>query len=176
MKKVLTMSLALLLLALGWTTPSQAKTVYIQPNAWAADNAVISLWVWADGSDGSWATLTSVDYGIYKAELGDAINRMIITRGSAGYTWESNNGKGLWNKTGTIEIADGNVGKLFALSTTQVVQSTTEVTISDYTEPQVVANGVVAFFVDPNLLYHKQQLNILFLKNHFPLNILHLSY
>lgn len=132
MKKIKFLLVTLVALLAGVNSVA-GKTVYIQPNAWAADNAVISLWVWAEGSDGSWATLSTVEDGVYKAELGDAINRMIITRGSAGNTFESS--AGFWNQTGTIEITDANVGKLFALSTTEVVNGTTDVTVSDYTEP-----------------------------------------
>ena len=132
MKKIRFLLVTLVALLAGVNSVA-AKTVYIQPNAWAADNAVISLWVWAEGSDGSWATLSTVEDGVYKAELGDAINRMIITRGSAGNTFEKS--AGFWNQTGTIEITDANVGKLFALSTTGVEDGTTDVTVSDYTEP-----------------------------------------
>ena len=145
MKKIRLLFLTLVALIAG-AASSSAKTVYIQPNAWANDNAVISLWVWADDSDGSWATLTSPEDGIYKAELGESINRMIITRGSEGDTWTKAEGdtQGYWNQTGTIEIADENVGKLFALSTTTVVDGTTDVTISEYSEP--VAAGYTCDF------------------------------
>ena len=145
MKKIRLLFLTLVAL-IGGVASSSAKTVYIQPNAWANDNAVISLWVWADGSEGSWATLTSPEDGIYKAELEESINRMIITRGSVGNTWTKAEGdtQGYWNQTGTIEIADANVGKLFALSTITVVDGTTDVTISEYSEP--VAAGYTCDF------------------------------
>lgn len=125
MKRLLTIktTLVLLVLALGWSASSQARTVYLQPNTWTTDNAVVSLWIWTDGSDGSWATLTAVEDGIYKAEFDDAINRMIVARGTEDNRWA-------YNQTDNIDISEVD-GKLFNMGDIAAKAYTTE----DYTEP-----------------------------------------
>ena len=45
MKKIRFLILALVGL-LGGVVSASGKTVYIQPNAWANDNAILSLWTW----------------------------------------------------------------------------------------------------------------------------------
>ena len=129
MKKIRFLMLTLVALIAG-AVSSSAKTVYIQPNAWANDNAVVSLWVWVDGNDGSWATLTSVEDGIYKATIdNEDINRMKIARGTAENLWQ-------FNETGVIDISDYD-GKLFSIDANSWSGITvgSGITVSDYTEP-----------------------------------------
>lgn len=107
MKKLLTMSLMLMLLALGWTTGLQAKTVYIQPGEWTANNTQISLWIWAGDGEGSWfdkSTFTTVEDGVLKAEFADEIDHMIVVQGNN--EWGG-------TQTGNLEIADGKIYKLY---------------------------------------------------------------
>ena len=99
MKKVLTMSLALLLLALGWTTPSQAKTVYLKPNAnWLQSNARFALNMFG-GSGAEWADFTLVDAAnnIYKATFDDNRESMIFVRMDPATT--ENNWTNKWNQS-----------------------------------------------------------------------------
>lgn len=130
MKKIRFLILALVGL-LGGVVSASGKTVYIQPNAWANDNAILSLWTWTVDNDvnsnEAWATLTEVQYenGILKAELDDAINRMILVRGTAANSWDDK-----WNQTGDIDISDAD-GKLFVMG--DIAAGTYDV--ADYTEP-----------------------------------------
>lgn len=130
MKKIRFLILALVGL-LGGVVSASGKTVYIQPNAWANDNAILSLWTWKVdnevNSNEAWATLTEVQYenGILKAELDDAVNRMILVRGTAANSWD-----GKWNQTGDIDISDAD-GKLFVMG--DIAACTYDV--ADYTEP-----------------------------------------
>lgn len=130
MKKIRFLILALVGL-LGGVVSASGKTVYIQPNAWANDNAILSLWTWTVDNDvnsnEAWATLTEVQYenGILKAELDDAINRMILVRGTAANSWDDK-----WNQTGDIDISDAD-GKLFVMG--DIADGTYDV--ADYTEP-----------------------------------------
>lgn len=132
MKKIRFLILALVGL-LGGVVSASGKTVYIQPNEWAKDNAILSLWTWTVANDVSsneaWATLTEVQYenGILKAELDDAINRMILVRGTAANSWDDND---KWNQTGDIDISDAD-GKLFVMG--DIAGGTYDV--ADYTEP-----------------------------------------
>lgn len=130
MKKIRFLILALVGL-LGGVVSASGKTVYIQPNAWANDNAILSLWTWTADNDvnlnEAWATLTEVQYenGILKAELDDAINRMILVRGTAANSWDDK-----WNQTGDIDISDAD-GKLFVMG--DIADGTYDVAV--YTEP-----------------------------------------
>ena len=130
MKKIRFLILALVGL-LGGVVSASGKTVYIQPNAWANDNAILSLWTWTVdnevNSNEAWATLTEVQYenGILKAELDDAINRMILVRGTAANSWDDK-----WNQTGDIDISEAD-GKLFVMG--DIAAGTYDV--ADYTEP-----------------------------------------
>ena len=103
MKRIRFLLLTLVALLAG-INASATKTVYIQPNGWTADNAVISLWIWTDGSDGSWATVTKGAAGMYTATFDDAINRMIVTRGKVGNTWTEGENN-MWNKTANINLS-----------------------------------------------------------------------
>ena len=103
MKRIRFLLLTLVALLAG-INASATKTVYIQPNGWTADNAVISLWIWTDGSDGSWATVTKGAAGMYTATFDDAINRMIVTRGKVGNTWTEDENN-MWNKTADINLS-----------------------------------------------------------------------
>lgn len=99
MKKIRLLFLTLVAL-IGAVSASASKTVYIQPNGWTADNAKLSLWIWTDGSDGSWATLNEGAGGYLTATFDDAINRMIFVRGSAANDWDAK-----WNQTGNIDLS-----------------------------------------------------------------------
>lgn len=130
MKKIRFLILALVGL-LGGVVSASGKTVYIQPNTWANDNAILSLWTWTVdnnvSSNEAWATLTEVQYenGILKAELDDAINRMILVRGTTANSWDDK-----WNQTGDIDISDAD-GKLLVMG--DIAAGTYDV--ADYTEP-----------------------------------------
>ena len=137
--KFLLLTLAALL---GTVTASASKTVYIQPNDWANDNAVISLWVWGGTNTGSWwtedNTLTEVESGIFKATLDDEITSMKITRGKVGNTWESGD-EAKWNESGDITIEAGKLYKANGYDNNTMVY-----TVEDYTEP--VAAGYTCDF------------------------------
>ena len=67
MKKIRFLILALVGL-LGGVVSASGKTVYIKPNEWAKDNAIISLNVWVNGTGGNiWTTLTEVEEQISAA-------------------------------------------------------------------------------------------------------------
>ena len=127
MKKIRFLLLALVALV-GGLSASATKTVYIQPNAWSS-NAVVSLWIWTDGSDGSWATLTEVEDGIYKASFDDAINRMKIARGTSENLWQ-------YNETDAIDVSKYN-GELFSIDANSWtgINVNSGITVSAYTEP-----------------------------------------
>lgn len=124
MKKIRFLLVTLVALLAGVSSVA-AKTVYIQPNDWAKDGAVISLWVWGDGIDGSWATLSVVEEGIYKAALDDGITTMHVVRGSVGNSWADGE---KWNESGDIPATDG---KLVVMGDIAAGTYTTQ----DYTEP-----------------------------------------
>lgn len=123
MKKIRFLLLTLVALLAG--VSAQGKTVYIQPNDWAKEGAVISLWAWGESVDGSWATLTVVEEGIYKAVLDDAITTMHVVRGSVGNSWAEGE---KWNESGDIPATDG---KLVVMG--DIAAGT--YTVQDYTEP-----------------------------------------
>ena len=145
-----------MLLALGWTTPSQAKTVYLKPNAnWLQSNARFALYMFG-GSGTEWADFTLVDAAnnIYKATFDDNRESMIFVRMNPATT--ENNWNNKWNQSGDL-AAPANDNELYTLADGQSDGATVGngLTItSNYTEPQpqvvaqVVASGVVAFGVD----------------------------
>ena len=138
MKKIRLLFLTLVAL-LGTVTASASKTVYIQPNDWTNDDAVISLWIWGDGVDGSWATLSTVEEGILKATFDDAITGMIVARGSVGNTLEES--AGMYNKTADLAVESG---KLYSITGWSGAAVGNGITLSDYTEP--VAAGYTVDF------------------------------
>lgn len=110
--------------------PSQAKTVYIQPGEWTANNTVISLWIWVGDGQGSWfdkSTFTTVEDGVLKAEFADEIDHMIVVQGDNAW-----GGK----QTGNLNIVDGKIYKLYdydgEMSGIYVGHGVVE---EDYTEP-----------------------------------------
>ena len=124
---------------LGGVTSAVGKTVYIQPNDWTNDNAVISLNVWVDGSGGNtWATLTEVATGILKATFDDSFNKMAIVRGKNANVWKDDGG---WNQSADLDIVDG---KLYSISGWDGAAVDNGITLSDYTEP--VAAGYTVDF------------------------------
>ncbi len=133
MKKIRFLILALVGL-LGGVVSASGKTVYIQPNAWANDNAIISLNVWVNGTGGNiWTTLTEVEDGILKATFDDSFNKMAIMRGPEANKW---NNEGAWNQTADMDIEDGKLYKLYdydgQMSGIYVGHG---VVVEDYTEP-----------------------------------------
>ena len=116
-----------------------AKTVYIQPNDWTNDGAVISLNVYVDGSGGNtWVTLTEVETGILKATFDDSFDKMIIVRGSAADDWDAK-----YNQSANLGIVDG---KLYSINSGSWDGADVDsgITLSDYTEP--VAAGYIVDF------------------------------
>lgn len=99
MKKIRLLFLTLVAL-IGAVSASASKTVYIQPNGWTVDNAKLSLWIWQEGSDGSWATLNEGAGGCLTATFDDNINRMIFVRGSAANDWDAK-----YNQTANIDLS-----------------------------------------------------------------------
>lgn len=126
MKKIRFLLVTLVALLAGVSSVA-GKTVYIQPNDWTKDGAVISLWVWGDGIDGSWATLTTVEEGILKATFSDDITTMHVVRGSTGNDFSTK-----YNESG--DIAPEN-GKLYSISGWDGCTVGSGITVSDYTEP-----------------------------------------
>ena len=113
MKKIRLLFLTLVAL-LGTVNAAASKTVYIQPGNWANDNAVISLNVWGDGEN-TWADLTEVETGIFKATVGDGKTTMAVVRAKQGYgnTWKNDDQTNVWNQTGDITFTDGKLYKLY---------------------------------------------------------------
>lgn len=143
MKKIRFLILALVGL-LGGVVSASGKTVYIQPNAWANDNAIISLNVWVNGTGGNiWTTLTEVEDGILKATFDDSFNKMAIMRGPEANKW---NNEGAWNQTADMDIEDGKLYKLYdydgQMSGIYIGHG---VVVEDYTEPAPAAGYLVDF-------------------------------
>ena len=131
------MSLVLLLLALGWTVPTQAKTVYFQPSSnWLQAGARFALYTYGIG-DPSWFDLAVVDAdnNIYKATFDNNQPSMIFVRLN-GDTSE-NNWTNKWNQTGDLTIPE-NDNELYTLADGQwdgaTVGNGLSIT-SNYTEP-----------------------------------------
>lgn len=135
MKKIRFLLLTLVALLAG--VSAQGKTVYIQPNDWANDDAVISLNVWVDGSGGNiWVTLTEVETGILKATFDDSFDKMAILRANEGYgnKWKSEDSENVWNQSGDITITDGCLYSINSGSWDGAAPDN-GITVSDYTEP-----------------------------------------
>ncbi len=134
MKKIRFLLLALVALV-GGLNASATKTVYIQPNSWTDNNTQISVWAWTQGegtqtSNSDWATLTAVPYetGIFKAELDDAINSMLVKQG--GQSWEGE------AQTANLTIEDGKLYKLYDCSgSLNGISTNCGVVVESYTEP-----------------------------------------
>lgn len=136
MKKIKFLLVTLVALLAGVSSVA-AKTVYIQPNDWTNDGAVISLNVWVDGSGGNtWATLTEVETGILKATFDDSFDKMAILRANSGYgnKWKSEDDTNVWNQSADIDIVDG---KLYSINSGSWNNAAvgSGITVSDYTEP-----------------------------------------
>lgn len=122
----------LTLVALLGTVSASGKTVYIQPNDWLNDNAVISVNVWVDGSGGNtWVTLNEVETGILKATFDDSFDKMAIIRGPYANQWKSEGG---WNQSADLDVVDG---KLYSINSGSWDGAAVNngITLSDYTEP-----------------------------------------
>ncbi len=122
----------LTLVALLGTVSASGKTVYIQPNDWLNDNAVISVNVWVDGSGGNtWVTLNEVETGILKATFDDSFDKMAIIRGPYANQWKSGGG---WNQSADLDVVDG---KLYSINSGSWDGAAVNngITLSDYTEP-----------------------------------------
>ena len=149
MKKLLTMSLALLLLALGWTVPTKATNVYFQPNSnWQLDGARFALYMFTGSEASAWTDFAVVDAGnnIYKATFDDSYSSMIICRMDPNNL--NNNWDNKWNQTNDLNgpAADK---LLYILAEGQWDGASVGnglTIIEDYAEP--VASGVVAFLVE----------------------------
>lgn len=138
MKKIRLLFLTLVAL-IGAVSASASKTVYIQPNGWTADNAKLSLWIWQDGSDGSWATLNEGAGGCLTATFDDNINRMIFVRGSAANDWDAK-----YNQTANIDLStatsdffymervDNNINVGNGITNAYVVNFNTAITTSNH--------------------------------------------
>lgn len=103
MKRLLSFkaTLVLLLLALGWTMPSQAKTVYLKPTSWVADGARFALYMFG-GASNAWANFELVDAtnNIYKATFDDSQTNMIFCRMNGSSTeniWDNR-----WNQSDNL--------------------------------------------------------------------------
>lgn len=131
MKKIRFLLVTLVALLAGVNSVA-GKTVYIQPNDWTNDGAVISLNVWVGGSGGNtWATLTEVETGILKATFDDSFDKMAILRGTTANQWKTD---GAWNQSADIDIVDG---KLYSINSGSWDGAAvgSGITLSDYTEP-----------------------------------------
>lgn len=147
MKKIRLLFLTLVAL-IGAVSASASKTVYIQPNAWSNDGAVISLWIWGGSNAGSWWTesnsLTEVESGIFKATFDDEITSMKITRGKVGNTWTAGN-DAKWNESGNITFTSGKLYKLYDYdSSMDGIYVGHGIVEEDYSEP-VLAGYTVDF-------------------------------
>lgn len=104
MKKFMTMSLALLLLALGWTVPTQAKTVYFKPgSSWLQDGARFALYMFTGTDASAWTDFAVVDAEnhIYKATFDDSKTNMILCRMNPSTT--ENNWDNKWNQSADLD-------------------------------------------------------------------------
>ena len=148
------MSLALLLLALGWTTPSQAKTVYFQPNSnWQTDGARFALYMFGGAND-AWTDFAEVDAvnHIYKATFDDSQTNMIFCRMNGSSTeniWDNR-----WNQSDNLAaptadnllytITEGRWGKDSGGNENGKIADGDGLTTEAYTEP--VAAGYTVDF------------------------------
>lgn len=89
-------------MALGWTQTASAKTVYLQPNQWTADNARLALYYWGNDGNG-WSEFSPVAGGIYIASFDDATysDGMIIVRLDPNQEigWDAK-----WNQTANLAV------------------------------------------------------------------------
>ncbi len=132
MKRILSMmSLALMLLAFGWAQQAQAKTVYLQPNDWANDNARLALYAWGEGDgNDAWAEFTAVGTsGIYAATFDDATysSGMIFVRMDPAQAmgWDAK-----WNQSGNLAVPAAD-NQLYSLSGWEGITEGNGVTVSD---------------------------------------------
>ncbi|MBR4389230.1 MAG: hypothetical protein IKT00_08650 [Prevotella sp.] len=109
MKKILSvMSLALMLLALGWAQTASAKTVYLQPNSnWTQDGARFALYVFSNEAN-TWIDMTAVgESGVYSASFDDTTYpKMIFVRMNGGTT--ENNWDNMWNQSNDLDAPTEN--------------------------------------------------------------------
>ena len=98
MKKYFMMLVAAMLML-----PLSAKTIYLTPGDWKADNAVFFAHSW--GSGDSDVQLSQLSGTIYSAEIPDGNNSIIFVRmpnGSTSLDWNKK-----WNQTGDLTIPTG---------------------------------------------------------------------
>ena len=155
MKRLLSFkaTLVLLLLALGWTMPSQAKTVYLKPTSWVADGARFALYMYGGASD-AWANFELVDAtnNIYKATFDDSQTNMIFCRMNGSSTeniWDNR-----WNQSDNLAaptadnllytITEGRWGKNSEGTENGKIADGDGLTTEAYTEP--VAAGYTVDF------------------------------
>lgn len=87
------------------------KILYFKPtSAWAEDNARFAAYVWEDGSDGTFYSMSDSDGdGIYSAAINtDKYNNVIFTRmNPSNQTNSFDKNQAFWNKTGDLVIPSG---------------------------------------------------------------------
>ena len=105
MKKILTI---MALLVAFVTTGFAQKTVYFNPNVWAADNPVFAVHYWGGADGAQWVELDAVtgEEGFYKASIPDDATGMLFGRFQTGTT-EFGFNTDLWNKSEDASVNDG---------------------------------------------------------------------
>lgn len=110
MKKFMKMSLALLLLALGWTAPAKAAdvTVYLNPTGFTDAGARFALYLFGGDEEVTWIDFTASDEeGIYEATFdSETYPSMIIGRMNGSTT--ENNWDNVWNQSDDLTSPTAN--------------------------------------------------------------------
>lgn len=101
MKKILLLTIALFTLSGVWA----AKTIYLEPNIWDANNATeyYAVYAWGGSSDAAWYDIEAVaGTSYYKATIPDDRTGILFTR--AGSTEDAKNFDNKWNQTVDITL------------------------------------------------------------------------
>lgn len=157
MKRLLTMkaTLVLLLLALGWSMPTQAKNIYLKPTSWITGSEEFALYSWGGTQEAGWVNFVVVDAtnNVYKATIADdrtgmVFGRMNPSRSENNFVWGN-----IWNKSSDLSVpTDDNI--LYTITEGRwgigesgengAIADGDGLTTEDYTEP--VAAGYTVDF------------------------------
>ena len=87
------------------------KTIYLKPNGWESDGAVLEAWIWGGGDQ--WVTFNDTDAdGVFEATVPSGTTGFKLLRRSPSHkkgSWDSGT---YWNQTGDINLGGKNCVKL----------------------------------------------------------------
>lgn len=105
-------TLVLLLLALGWSMPTQAKNIYLKPTSWITGSEEFALYSWGGTQEAGWVNFVVVDAtnNVYKATIADDRTGMIFGRMNPSRSENNFDWGNIWNKSSDLSVpTDDNI-------------------------------------------------------------------